>query len=88
MKSSHCVMSSLILTGAIGLSMPALADDAPSDQPVKSHARLMHDCMAKQKAQHSGATSKAMKATCREEISSYNNHPSAPSPSSVPPPKN
>jgi len=85
MNRFNRVMTCLILTTVVGFSLQALADDAPSDQPVKSHGQLMKDCMAKQAASHSGATQKAMKATCNDELTSYHNHPSAKSPSTAPP---
>ncbi len=79
-------MTCLILINCVvGFSINAWADDAPADQPVKSHGQLMKECMAKQAASHSGATQKAMKATCNDELTSYHNHPSAKSPSTAPP---
>ena len=55
------------------------------DRPIKTHKQLMQDCIAKHKAQDSNASLDDLKKVCRAEIKSYDNHPSAASPSQTPP---
>ena len=66
----------LIVLMLASVSIPVLADDTNADRPVQSHKQMMKDCMAQERAANSGASSDAMKRTCRNKIQSYNNHPS------------
>lgn len=69
----------------VGVGAPAFADDAPSDQPNKTDHKLMKHCMAQHKAKHDGTSAEDMKKACQNEIKSYHNHPSAPTPGTAPP---
>jgi hypothetical protein len=54
---------------------------------LKSTKAQMEDCMAKQRAAHSGMTEKAMKKACQNQLQSLQNHPSVPvSPNGTPSP--
>jgi len=75
----------LALTVAF-VGYPALADDTNSDKPIKTHKQLMQECVAKHRAADSSASLSDLKKACRAEIKSYENHPSAVSPSQTPPP--
>jgi hypothetical protein len=75
---------------ALALALPlvghqTLADDANSDKPIKTHKQLMQECVAKHRAADSSASLSDLKKACRAEIKSYENHPSAVSPSQTPP---
>jgi hypothetical protein len=75
------------LTTLIVAFTPAMGDDAPSAPPVKSTKAQMDDCMAKQRAAHSGMSEKAMRKACQNQLQSLQNHPSVPvSPSGTPSP--
>jgi hypothetical protein len=72
-----------ILIGVlISLSAPALADDTPSAQPVKSPKQKMHDCMAKERVSNSGMSTEDLKKVCADKLQSEQNHPSRPESSS------
>lgn len=66
------------VTALFAASAPAFADDAPSAQPVKSHKAQMNECMAKQRAAHSGMSEKAMRKTCHNQLQNLQDHPSTP----------
>jgi hypothetical protein len=68
----------VVLTTLFAAFAPAMADDAPSAPPVKSPKAQMDDCMAKQRAAHSGMTEKAMRKACQAQLQSLQNHPSVP----------
>ena len=75
----------LLLVGLLGVSAQALADDAPTDQPVLTHKQKIQHCMAKQRATNSGMTAKDMRKACETELQSQENHPSKPvTPNNVP----
>jgi hypothetical protein len=77
----------VVLTALFAAFAPAMGDDAPSAPPVKSTKAQMEDCMAKQRAAHSGMTEKAMKKACQNQLQSLQNHPSVPvSPNGTPSP--
>src|SRR3979490_1708811 len=79
----------VVLTTLIAAFAPAMADDAPSAPPVKSPKAQMDDCMAKQRAAHSGMTEKAMRKACQNQLQNLQNHPSIPvSPNGTPSPTN
>jgi hypothetical protein len=67
-----------VLATLVAGFVPAMADDAPSAPPVKSPKAQMQDCMAKQRAAHSGMSEKAMRKTCHNQLQSMQNHPSVP----------
>ena len=78
-------MKIVAMTALIAAFTPALADDAPSAQPVKTPKQQMDDCMAQQRAAHNSMTEKAMRKACQKQIQSMQNHPSVPaSPKGVP----
>jgi len=78
------LISALVLTTLTGFGVRVMADDANTDRPVESHKQMMKDCMAKERAANSGASTEDMRKTCREKIKSYDNHPSE----TTPPPAN
>jgi len=78
------LISVVILTALTGFGAAALADDTNTDRPVQSHKQMMKDCMAKERAANTGASSDYLKKTCEEKIKSYNDHPSE----TTPPPAN
>ena len=85
----------VVLSTVMAAFAPVMADDAPSAPPVKSPKAQMDDCMAKQRAAHSGMSEKAMRKTCQNQLQSVQNHPSipvspngTPSPSGPPSPNN
>jgi hypothetical protein len=63
----------VLLTGIIGVSSYAIADDASSSMSSSTNnstnkTQMMKDCMAKQKAANSGMTHEAMKTTCKNQV--------------------
>jgi len=72
--------STMIATLFVGLGVQAgvlaLADDANSDRPVRSHKQLMRDCVAKEKSANTAASDYDVKKICEDKIKSYDNHPS------------
>jgi hypothetical protein len=86
MKDSMKIAMKLVVMAALVAAFtPALADDAPSAPPVKTPKEQMDDCMAQQRAAHSGMTEKAMRKTCQKQIQTMQNHPSVPaSPTGAP----
>ncbi|GAC1306143.1 MAG: hypothetical protein NVSMB10_10620 [Steroidobacteraceae bacterium] len=76
------VPAMLLAVAAMGGSI-AVADDTPTDRPVKTQGQLMDECMARHR--HDGAGSqKDLKKTCEAELKSFENHPSAPTPAQAP----
>lgn len=71
----------ILLATSLSLAGVALADDAPSAQPVKSPKQKMHECMAQQRANNSGLSKEDMKKACAAKLHSDENHPSHPQPS-------
>jgi hypothetical protein len=67
-----------VLATLVAAFVPAMADDSPSAPPVKSPKAQMQDCMAKQRAAHSGMSEKAMRKACQNQLQSLQNHPSVP----------
>jgi hypothetical protein len=68
----------LVLTVLMAPVIPALADEAPSGKPVKTHTELMDECLAKQRAAQNGRTEKAMRKACEAQLQTLQNHPSIP----------
>jgi hypothetical protein len=71
-------MKIIVMAALTAAFAPALADDAPSAQPVKTPKQQMDECMAQQRAAHNGMTEKAMRKACHNQIDSMQNHPSVP----------
>jgi pentapeptide MXKDX repeat protein len=65
----------------LSLGGVALADDAPSAQPVKTPKQKMHECMAQERASNSAMSKDDMKKACAAKLQSDENHPSRPQPS-------
>ena len=63
-----------VLATLVAACVPAMADDAPSAPPVKSPKAQMQDCMAKQRAAHSGMSEKAARKTCQNQLQSLQSH--------------
>ena len=76
---------SAVTLGLTLIGYQALADDTNSDKPIKTHKQLMQECVAKHRSEDASASLKDLRKACREEIKSYDNHPSAVTPSQVPP---
>jgi hypothetical protein len=64
----------------------AIADDAPTARPNETNRELMRQCMADQKVKNSGASAAEIKKTCKEQIKTYQEHPSVTTPSKAPTP--
>ena len=73
-----------VFTGLVAQAGLVFADDANSDRPIESHKQMMRDCMDRERAAKTGASTEDMKRICREKIKSYVNHPSE----TLPPPHN
>jgi hypothetical protein len=73
-------ISAVVLTALTGLGVQAIADDTNSDRPVQSHKQMMKDCVAKERAANTTASTESLKKTCEEKIKSYNDHPSETNP--------
>jgi hypothetical protein len=70
-----------VVGALLSLAGVAMADDAPSAQPVKTSKQKMHECMTQERANNSGMTKEDMKKTCAAKLQSEQNHPSRPQPS-------
>jgi hypothetical protein len=79
----------ILMASLAAISIPALADDAPSARPIQSPKAQMNDCMAKQRAANNGMSEKAMRKACEDYLQTLENHPSmpAPPPAPTPPPQ-
>jgi hypothetical protein len=73
MRLSIAALTLAVFAGQSGL---ALADDTNSDRPVESHKQMMRDCIQRERQANPTESKQDMKRTCREKISSYNDHPS------------
>jgi hypothetical protein len=65
----------------LSLSGMALADDAPSAQPVKTPKQKMHECMTQERTSNIGMSKEDMKKACAAKLQSDESHPSRPQPS-------
>jgi hypothetical protein len=83
MKST---LAQLVILGAAIVGSQALADDSPTARPIQTNRELMKQCMADQRAKNSGASAADMKKSCKEQIKTYQEHPSVTTPSKVPTP--
>jgi hypothetical protein len=81
MKSN--IHSILLATSVSFLTLAglALADDAPSGQPVKSPKQKMQECIEQQRASNTGLSTEELKKACAAKLQSDENHPSRPQPS-------
>ena len=80
----RALISAVVLTAFTGLGIQAVADDTNTDRPVESHRQMMKECVAKERAANSAASTEDLKKICRDKIKSYNAHPSE----TTPPPAN
>jgi hypothetical protein len=79
-------LASLVTLGLAFAGSQAIADDAPTARPNETNRELMRQCMADQKVKNSGASAAEMKKTCKEQIKTYQEHPSVTTPSKAPTP--
>ena len=70
------IVASLLLACLASAGVQAIADDTNTDRPVMTHKQMMKDCMDRERASNSGASTEDMKKTCRAKIKSYEDHPS------------
>jgi hypothetical protein len=74
------IVSTLLIAGAMGVGMQAMADDASSssssssDPNMNTH-HMMKDCMAKAKASNNGMSEQDMKKSCKDQIKAKVDHP-------------
>jgi pentapeptide MXKDX repeat protein len=71
----------IFMAASLSFAGMALADDAPSAQPVKTPKQKMHECMAQERASNSAMSRDDMKKACTTKLQSDENHPSRPQPS-------
>jgi hypothetical protein len=83
MKST---LAQLVIVGAAIIGSQALADDSPAARPTQTDRELMKQCMANQRAKNAGASAADMKKSCKEQIKTYQEHPSVTTPSKAPTP--
>jgi hypothetical protein len=79
-------LAPLLVLGLVFVGSQALADDSPTARPNQTNRELMKQCMADQKANNSGASAADMKKTCKDQIKTYQQHPSVTTPSKAPSP--
>jgi hypothetical protein len=79
-------LAPLVTLGLAFAGSQAIADDAPTARPNETNRELMRQCMADQKVKNSGASAAEMKKTCKEQIKTYQEHPSVTTPSKAPTP--
>lgn len=70
------IVASLLLTCLASAGLQAFADDTNNARPVMNQKQMMKDCMDKERASNTGASTEDMKKTCRAKIKSYEDHPS------------
>jgi hypothetical protein len=71
--------ATFLLMVAIAAAAPvAFADDAPSDNPVKSPKQKMHECVHKQQSDNPGMDLKSARKACAAILQHNENHPSKP----------
>ncbi|HEY4445379.1 MAG TPA: hypothetical protein VGN30_13915 [Steroidobacteraceae bacterium] len=72
-------ISALIITGAIGFGLQALAD-TPADQSAQKsdQKQFMKDCIAKAKAANNGMSEKDMHKACMDQWKAAMGNPSQP----------
>jgi len=88
------MIGTLLIVGAMGVGIQALADEPSSTSSSSSDAtmntqtmnthRMMKDCMAKAKASNNGMSEQDMKKSCRDQIKSKVDHPNDTSPTVTP----
>jgi hypothetical protein len=81
------MLSTLVIVGAMGFGVQAMADDTSSSTPsgatVNTH-QMMKDCMAKAKASNNGMSQQDMKKSCKDQIKAKVDHPDDRSPTVTP----
>jgi hypothetical protein len=82
MKSLLAASALLALAGAASM---AVADDSPSDAPIKSPKQKMHECVTQRRSADAGLSVKDARKACAAELKTQENHPSMPAaPNNVP----
>ena len=76
----------LTILGLALVGSQVMADDSPTARPNQTNRELMRQCMADQKVKNSGAAAAEIKKTCKEQIKTYQEHPSVTTPSKAPTP--
>ncbi len=82
-------MTGFYKVAALGMllsaSVTALADDSPTDAPVKSPRQKMHECVSQQKAANPSMARADLRKTCAAQLKTQEDHPSVPaSPTNAP----
>jgi hypothetical protein len=81
-----CTLVPLVILSAAIVGPQAWADDSPTARPNQTNRELMKQCMTDQRTKNSGASAADMKRTCKEQIKTYQEHPSVTTPSKAPTP--
>jgi hypothetical protein len=71
----------ILMAASLSFAGMALADDAPTAQPIKTPKQKMHECMTQERADHSAMSKDDMKKACAAKLQADENHPSRPQPS-------
>jgi len=77
-------LARLVILGVAFVGSQAMADDAPTARPNQTDRELMKQCLADQRAKNSGASAADLKKICKEQIKTYQEHPSVTTPSKAP----
>jgi uncharacterized protein YdgA (DUF945 family) len=87
------MIGTLMIVGAVGAGMQAMADEPSSTSSNDSGAtmnthqtmhHMMKDCMAKAKASNNGMSEQDMKKSCKDQIKAKVDHPDDTSPTVTP----
>jgi hypothetical protein len=79
-------LARLAILGLAFVGSQAMADDSPAARPNQTERELMKQCMADQRAKNSSASAADLKKICKEQIKTYQEHPSVTAPSKAPTP--
>jgi hypothetical protein len=79
-------LARLVILGVAFVGSQTMADDSPTARPNQSDRELMKQCMADQRAKNSDASAADMKKICKQQVKTYQEHPSVTTPSKVPTP--
>jgi hypothetical protein len=73
------------LLALAGTTALAVADDSPSDAPIKSPKQKMHECVTQHRSADAGMSVKDARKACAAELKTQESHPSMPAaPTNVP----
>jgi hypothetical protein len=81
------MISTLLIVGAMGFGVQAIADDPSSSTTsgtTMNTRQMMKDCMAKAKASNNGMSEQDMKKSCKDQIKAKVDHPDDTAPTVTP----